>query len=70
LIKDKSIAMGMRQTTLAALEELQRARWFSCVGVADTYEAIVLPSWHEAMALSDSPDWEDLQLEMANQYRE
>jgi hypothetical protein len=38
--------------------------------VHDTLAAIVLASWSEAMALRGSAEWQDLRLEMANQYCE
>jgi hypothetical protein len=60
----------MHQRTLSLLEELQKAHWFSRVGMRDTLDAIVLVSWHDALLFRALPEWEDLRLEMANQYRE
>jgi hypothetical protein len=53
----------MHRRTLAVLEELQKAHWFSRVGVPDTSLAIVLSSWQEAIACCSSIEWENLQLE-------
>jgi len=58
----------MQRTTLAFLEQLQKAHWFSRVGVHDTVDAIVLASWREAVVLRGSIEWQDLRLDMANAY--
>ena len=60
----------MRLTTKATLATLIQAQWFDTVGVHDTDSAIVLSSWGEAIESCSSPEWEDLCLEAANQYRE
>lgn len=60
----------MHPRTSATLVELERASWFSRVGVRDTENAIVLSSWVEAVEQCSSTDWENLCLEAANQYRE
>src|SRR5215472_11130891 len=60
----------MNRRTLGTLEKLQEAHWFSRAGVYDTPDAIILSSWHEAMALRGSAEREDLWLEMANEYRQ
>lgn len=60
----------MHPRTEATLEKLKRANWFSSVGVVDTQSAKVLSSWAEAVESCGSPDWEELCLEAANQYRE
>jgi hypothetical protein len=59
----------MNSRTAATLEELEKAIWFSRVGVRDTTEAIVLSSWAEAMEHCGSLAWENLCLEAVNQYR-
>jgi hypothetical protein len=59
----------MHRTTLGILEDLQKAHWFSHVEVPDAPTAVVLTSWQEAIALCDSLEWENLQLDMANEYR-
>jgi hypothetical protein len=59
----------MHQRTAAILDELRTAPWFSRVGIQDTVSAIVLPSWREAIAHCDTLDWENLQLDMSNEYR-
>lgn len=60
----------MHPRTQATLQELQQAEWFRNVGVRDSQGADVLSSWDEAVESCASPDWEDLCLEAANQYRE
>ncbi len=60
----------MHHRTVATLEEFGKVHWFSRVGVRDTATAIVLASWQGAIAHCSSIDWENLRLEMANQYRE
>ena len=59
----------MHQQTRAMLELLRDAHWFSRVGVHDTLDAIVLASWHEAVAHCDALDWENLGIDMMNAYR-
>jgi hypothetical protein len=56
----------MDPRTLAILEELQKAHWFSRVGVPDTSQAIVLKSWPEAIACCSSIEWENFCLEASN----
>jgi len=60
----------MHPNTIATLDELRQAHWFNKVGLVDTAAAKVLSSWEEAVAFCGSPEWEDLCLEAANQYRE
>lgn len=60
----------MHPRTQATLDELERAEWFSAVGVRDTEVAIVLSSWQEALEHCRSLEWNNLNLEAANQYRE
>jgi hypothetical protein len=60
----------MHRRTLVALEELQKAHWFSRVGVPDTAAAIVLPSWQQAIACCSSLEWENLCLEWLNDNHE
>ena len=60
----------MHPRTLATLDELERAEWFSRVGVKDTESAIVLSSWGEAIEHCGSIEWENLSLEVTNQYCE
>jgi hypothetical protein len=59
----------MQRTTLALLEDLRSAHWLSRVGLHDAVDAAVLTSWHEAIVLSGSIEWENLRLDMANAYR-
>jgi hypothetical protein len=60
----------MHPRTVATLNQLENATWFSRVGAKDTAVAIVLPSWQEAVVYGSSIDWQNLCLEAANQYRE
>jgi hypothetical protein len=59
----------MQPTTIATIEQLGNAAWFSCVGIKDTKVAIVLSSWREAIESAVSAEWEDLRLDAANQLR-
>src|ERR1700736_230171 len=60
----------MHSRTIATLDKLEKAAWFSRVGVRDTEAAIVLSSWQEAVAHCGSLEWENLCLEAQNQYCE
>ena len=60
----------MHPRTLATLEQLDNADWFSCIGVNDTRAVIVLSSWREAIEHCSSVEWENLCLEAVNQYCE
>ena len=60
----------MRARTIVILERLERAHWFSRVGVHDTDEAIVLSSWNEAIEHCSTLEWENFCLDAVNDYRE
>jgi hypothetical protein len=60
----------MHPRTIATLRRLEKAAWFSCVGVKDTKVAIVLSSWDEAVEHCGALEWADLRLEATNQYCE
>jgi hypothetical protein len=60
----------MHPRTIATLDRLEKAAWFSCVGLQDTTAAIVLLSWVEAIEHCGSINWRNLLLEAANQYCE
>src|SRR5262249_28292927 len=60
----------MSPRTIATINDLQKAAWFSRVGAQDTTTAIVLSSWQEAMEHCASLEWENLCLEASNQFRE
>jgi hypothetical protein len=61
----------MHPRTLAALKELEKASWFSRVGIKkDSTTALVLASWREAIEHCGSFEWEELCLEAMNQYCE
>jgi hypothetical protein len=59
----------MHPRTLAALDELEKAEWFSKVGVHDLDKPIILSSWQEAIEHCSSIEWENLCLEAQSQYR-
>lgn len=59
----------MHPRTLATLDRLSGARWFSNVGIDDTEGGVVvLSSWEEAVASCTSLEWENLCLEAVNSY--
>ncbi len=58
----------MHPQTIATLDQLAKTEWFVCVGVKDTAVAIVLSSWHEAIAHCSSTEWENICLDASNQY--
>jgi hypothetical protein len=60
----------MHPRTVATLQQLERADWFSRVGVKDTEAAIVLSSWQDAIQHCSALEWGNLSIEAANQYRE
>jgi hypothetical protein len=64
----------MHPRTVATLEQLEKANWFTNVGtyagVEDRSKFILLSSWKEAIEHCGSVEWENLCLEAANQYRE
>jgi len=68
--EDGITGMPIHPITAATLETLERAVWFSKVGIKDTKVAIVLSSWQEAIDHCSAPEWEDLCLEATNQYCE
>jgi hypothetical protein len=51
----------------AVLDELERAEWFSAVGHPVPGDLALVGSWEEAIASCSSPEWDDLQLEAANE---
>jgi hypothetical protein len=60
----------MLPRTIATLDRLEKASWFSRVGINEGPSAAVVTSWPEAIAHCDTSEWEDLRLEALNQYRE
>ena len=61
----------MHGRTIATLEKLKNAPWFSNVGVHDTEsKIIVLKSWQEAVEHCSLDQWNNLQMEASNRYRE
>jgi hypothetical protein len=58
----------MHQRTIATLDRLEQAVWFSRVGMRDIESAIVLPSWHDAIEHCSSLEWQNICLEADNQY--
>ena len=60
----------MLPITAQAFEDLERAQWFSRVGVVDTAAARVVGSWGEAIALCSTIDWENFLIDRANDFRD
>jgi len=60
----------MLPRTIATLNRLEKASWFSRVGISEGSCVVVVTSWPQAIELCDTSDWEDLRLEALNQYRE
>jgi len=60
----------MHCRTVATLDSLEKASWFSRVGVNEGSSAAVVTSWPEAITRCSSIEWEDLQGEALNQYCE
>ena len=52
------------------MDQLEKASWFSRVGVEEGSRVAVLTSWPEAVEQCSSFEWEDLRLEALNQCRE
>jgi hypothetical protein len=59
----------MHFRTIATLDRLEKAFWFSRVGTKEGSNAAVVTSWPEAIEHCGSFDWEDLRLDALNQYR-
>jgi len=51
----------MNSRTIATLNRLEKASWFSRVGINEGSSAAVVRSWPEAIEHCDSSAWEDLQ---------
>jgi len=62
----------MRPETIANLQLLEDADWFSAVGVHDHISEVahVLSSWDQALEHCQSIDWENTKLEVSNQFCE
>jgi hypothetical protein len=60
----------MHSRTIATLDRLEKASWFSRIGISEGSGATVVTSWSQAIEHCDTSAWEDLQLEALNQYRE
>ncbi len=61
----------MHPRTIATLQRLEKSNWFSNVGVKDTEgSTIILSSWPEAIEHCSSIEWENVNLEGMNSYRE
>src|ERR1700687_4386008 len=59
----------MHSRTIATLDQLEKASWFSRVGINEGAGTAVVATWPEAMDRCDSSAWDDLQLEALNRYR-
>ena len=60
----------MHSRTIVMLDRLEKASWFSRVGIDEGSSAVAVKCWPEAIEHCDSSAWEDLQGEALNQYRE
>jgi hypothetical protein len=60
----------MHFRTMATLDRLEKASWFSRVGINEGFSVAVVRTWSEAIYHCGSSAWEDLQGEALNQYRE
>jgi hypothetical protein len=58
----------MHSRTIATLDRLEKASWFSRVGIKEGYDVAVVRSWSEAIYHCGSLAWEDCQLDAQNQY--
>jgi hypothetical protein len=58
----------MHSRTLEMLERIEKAPLFSRVGVIEGSDVAFVTSWSEAIAICDTSEWEDLQLDALNQY--
>jgi hypothetical protein len=58
----------MHSRTISTLDRLEKAPWFSRVGINEGYDVAVVRSWSEAIYHCGSSAWEDLQLDAQNQY--
>jgi hypothetical protein len=59
----------MHSRTIATLDQLAKASWFSRVGAKEGSRAAVVTSWPEAIVRCSSYEWEDLRLDALNQCR-
>jgi hypothetical protein len=60
----------MHPRTIETLGRLESASWFSRVGINEGPGVAVVMSWSQAIQHCDSDEWEDLEQEAMNQYRE
>lgn len=60
----------MHPRTVATLNELEAATWFSNVGHAGSKEVMVVGSWEEALRYCTSEEWSDIQEQAAGHYSE
>jgi hypothetical protein len=58
----------MHSRTIAMLDRLEKASWFSRVGINEGSGVAFVRSWSEAIYHCGSPAWEDFQLDAQNQY--
>ena len=60
----------MHPRTIATLEQLRSAEWFSNTGGPASHRVITVSSWQEAIESCQSEEWQELLLEAANRYSE
>lgn len=61
--------MSINKRTMATIRQLEDTDWFAHTGHNDL-DAVILSSWDEAIEHCTNSEWENLRLEMANQYCE
>jgi hypothetical protein len=59
----------MHSRTISILRQLEKASWFSRVGINEGSSAVFVTSWSDAIEQCDSFEWEDLRLDALNQFR-
>ena len=59
----------MHPRTIATLDRLEKASWFSRVGINEGSAIVLVASWLAAIEQCSSFEWEDLRLVALNQYR-
>jgi hypothetical protein len=60
----------MHSRAIAILDQLEKASWFSRVGINEGSAIVVVTRWPDAIEQCSSFEWEDLRLHVLNQYRE
>ncbi len=61
--------VSLHSGTIARINQLEAAPWFSRVGVAAGSSVAAVSFWPEAIDYCDAQGWDNLRQEMLNQYR-